>query len=326
MTLPYQPVGYAPPCAAGLKVAAILSIVAGGWTWALLVGMEKRFYADLIEVENGTYPGFAVILASTVSSVISTLIFGAFLIGLGIAMWRGKRAVRVLAMVISGWVLLSGFQSIPSMISVVTRSIPQVGINVESLLQAYVLEVVRLFFAAVMFFYFKSERMKETLNHYDPGLSWVERFPPVVFGAMFVSAATCVHTLISAGGYGLLWRLGGGSGAVVLMLLAVFHAALLAAGAFACLRKPSIGWRLFIAALLVSFAREAATTLLLSNVFQPMMDHWKATGVTIEPWTWDTHLPSTLYGLALLWVLRNWSSEFAGASAHPPTDKVAVPQ
>lgn len=320
MTLPYQPVGYTPPCAAGLKVSAVLSIVLGGWMWVGLIGMEKVFYSRLIEVELWKYPANAVLFAGIVVSIFATVFWGGLYIGLGIAMWRGRRSVRPLVVVISVWVLYFGLISLPPLIAMIVGSVQQVGMSVSPLMEALGRQIFRLTMAAVAFWYFRSEAMQETFNHYDPGLSWVERRPLVVLGAMFVAIVKGGFGLIDVAGYALMAWMGGGTGSIALAALAMLHSVVLISAVVACLIKPRIGWWLLLGAVLLWFALQLLRAFVMSAAMAPMAANWRTTGIQIEPWRWDQFIPVAVQGGVLLLVLWRWRSEFA---PHPTDDALS---
>jgi hypothetical protein len=327
-----QPISYATPVMAndrsgGLLVFGVISIILGA-----LAGCGALATPLALVGARFQPPGAPRIDARTIVTglAVYAAVSAAF-ITLGIGSVRRRRWVRPIILSVSLPALVGGtfgFVVLLFLLPELFRQVPGQPPIPPGMVRGmqWATAGFSLFLYVVLpaayFFYYRSSRVRDTLDVYDPGPAWTDRCPLPVFGLSVWLALACAAALGTAlfPAVPLFGRYVSGAAAVGIVMVVM---ALLAAAAVLVYRVNVTGWWIATALLVListSYAYTAYTRGMLeyyrSAGFDEQQIQLMAQMSASRPRRWESLASLVPAGMALAYLV--WVSRYFRGTPRPP--------
>lgn len=254
MTLEYRSSTFLPPAKTGLMV------------WGVLVLITATFF--LISCFTTLMSGLFVDI-SWITIVTSLMTNMGLCVGLG---WTGmgivryRRWARPVVLALTLWIAAAMVPAL-SMIFMLPSVSAGAGIAVLVLLISMgMMLLLGIVVPLWCFFYFRTQKVIDTLNHYDPTSNWTDRWTAPVFGLGLIAGLSGITLLLQSIGTMGNWHLMQSNTLLLPLILQLGIAALLVVAGVQCLKRPMLGWRLVTAAVILQAALSIATIFIAPDL------------------------------------------------------------
>lgn len=327
MTLEYRSANFKPPCQRGLTVWGVLFLLAAGVVglgvvFGLFAVMLTFSRLTTLAAATTTSPATApantpvaavtpppIDLDAVMFNMVIGLLFYTFLAivlaTLGVGMVRKRRWVRPWILAGSFYLALVILAATP--ITVLALSYSEIA-SLEILLPIIALAAIGIGLSLMIFRYFRKPEMIETLNHFDPTPSRLDRWPVPVFSVAVIAVISGIVGLFS------LWTPIKGltgtpsPGGLLIVLSNGLASTLYIVGGVYCLVRPRLGWQILMTSVVMGSVLAVIITLFFrdSQIHAMQLSGLTAVDQTLPP-TWVFLISVTFMLLAYaisLWIIR----------------------